>query len=500
MTDITISSKVVDVKEEENQEDGFSLQAQLDFAKNSVAYKTGVTNSSKKFKVTDVLKYLEDPLKNSTDLQNLSNYLMNTNGIYSRLINHFSNIPTFDYMLYPSILKNKSGTNSKKLKDQYIDTATFLEKFNLSFNFRWMCKDLFKEGELYIFKVEDSQGIVIKKMPNECCRISSIENNLCRFSIDLQKLGGKAYEGTLPDEIQSLVEKFNQGSFKDEDLVEGRWFEIEKDGVAFNIISPMLYKGYPPFAYLFDALIHVDEIKQLHYTSAKLENLKIIHQRVPVNDQGDFLIDINLIKQYHNETKKHLPDGIAITTNPLSMESIVLNKSNTQGINYRHDLIESIFDDAGVNNELFNGKKSSNEAIALGAKTDEMLLLPILNMFENYINAEIVANKKSSPWRVKLLNSTQFNEEKMLKNSRENLTVGGSRLEFMSLNHYTPLQAMNVLEAEALLGVDQLLVPQATSHTMTGGDGATSEGGQKSKKESTDSNPEVASETPQMEN
>lgn len=493
--DITLPSKAIEIEEEEVS----TKQEELRFAKSSFSYKSSTGSSNSKFKVSDVLKYLEDPIKNSLELQNVSNYLMNTNGIYSRLINHFGNIPCFDYMLYPAVLKNNKTTNSKKLKEQYIDTATFLDKFNLGFNFRWMCKDLFKSGELYTFKIEDSQGIVIKKMPNECCRITSIENNLCKYSIDLQKLSNKTYEGTLPDEIQSLVDKFTQGSMNKEDLVEGKWLELEKDAVAFNIISPVLSKGYPPFLYLFDALINVDEIKQLHYTSAKLENLKIIHQKVPINDEGDFLIDINLIKQYHNETKKHLPNGIAVATNPLGMESIVLNKSNTQGVNYRHDLIESIFDDAGVNNELFNGKKSSNEAIALGAKTDEMLLLQVITMFENYINSEIVANKKSSPWRVKLLNSTQFNEERMLKNSRENLAFGGSKLEFMSLNHYTPLQAMNLLEAESIMGIDQLLVPQQTSHTISN-NGSTSSGGVKSKEDSKTTNPDISSETPQMEN
>ncbi|MGL5348278.1 MAG: hypothetical protein ACRDA3_13085 [Peptostreptococcaceae bacterium] len=496
--DITLPSKVEVIEEVEEKT---SIEySKLDFAKNSVSVKMGSSTGSKKIKVADVLKYMEDPVKNATDLQGISSYLKTTNGIYSRLINHFGNIPTFDYMLYPSILKTKKGVNSEKLKTQYIDTATFLDRFNVDFNLRWMCKELFEIGELYIYKIEDSQGVVLKKMPNECCRITSMENNISLYSIDLQKLSGKNYEGTLPDEIQSLVEKFAQGSMNKDELVDGRWLELEKNAVAFNIISPTLYKGYPPFSYLFDALIHVDEIKQLHYTSAKLENLKIIHQKIPINEEGEFLIDIGLIKEYHKQTKQHLPDGIAVTTNPLQMESIVLNKSNSQGINYRHDLIESIFDDAGVNDELFNGKKSSNEAIALGAKADDMLLLSVLCMFENYLNYEVSMNKKSSPWRVKMLSSTQFNKDNMLKNSRENLAFGGSRLEFLSLNHYTPLQAMNVLEAESMLGIDQLLVPQMTSHTMGNQGTSSSEKGVDSKKDSTKTNPEVVSETPQMEN
>ena len=93
--DVTLSDKTI---EEVEVSTGYE---NLEFARNSVSYKLSTTSSNKKAKVSDILKYIEDPIKNALELQNISNYLMNTNGIYSRIVNHFGNIPCFDYILYP---------------------------------------------------------------------------------------------------------------------------------------------------------------------------------------------------------------------------------------------------------------------------------------------------------------------------------------------------------------------------------------------------------------
>ena len=69
-----------------------------------------------------------------------------------------------------------------------------------------------------------------------------------------------------------------------------------------------------------------------------------------------------------------------------------------------------------------------------------------------------------------MLDTTEFNREKKVKLSRENMAYGGSRTEFLANSGYTPLQAMNILEMEQALGFDDLLIPQLTSHTMTGED------------------------------
>lgn len=452
------------------------------FAKESVSLKQPTYKSPSRIDKTTLLRYLENPYRNASKLQEASIYLKNTNGIYNRILKYYSNMPTFDHLLYPYEIdsKKKSG-NADKLLKSYNEVALFMDKINPKYNFRWWYQKLLECGELFVFKLEDSNGIVWKEMPNDMCRISSFENGISRFAMDLSKLNNQAVYDTMPKEIQSLGDKFKNGSIKADKLQDNSWYELEKNAYAFNIIAPFLSKGFPPFSYLFDGLMYVDEMKNLQFENAENENLKIIHQKVPMDDEGELLIDYDLIAEYHEATKRNLPKGIAITTNPLDVNAVTLMRTGSQFVNHRNDALNSLYDDAGINADLFNGNSKSNEAIASGIKIDEMITFEVIGMFENFLNFEISSNKKSSMWRVKMLNITNFSRENEIKIARENLAFGGSRFHALSTCGYTPLQALNVLKGEQALGIDSIMVPAQSSHTMVGDDG-----GRPTKEENTD--------------
>ena len=440
------------------------------FAKDSVSYSTPSVKTPKKYSKQNILTYLESPFKNANALQEISAYIRYNNGVYNRLIKYFANMPTFDCMLYPLEVDSKKSTTGEKLMKSYQETAKYIERINPKYNLGWMLDRLLQDGELYLYKIEDSQSIVYKQMPTDLCRISSVEDNVCKYAIDIRKLNTKAIYDSMPEAIQKLSDKYQTGGIKAEDLIDNTWYELEENAVAFNAISQFLSKGFPPFSYLFDGLMHLDEMKQLHFNSAKANNLKIIHQKVPIDDDGELLIDYELVKEYHESTKRNLPDGIAITTNPLDLQSLTLSRTGAESVNQRNDALESILDDAGVNSEIFNGSKSTNEAIAMGVKVDEMFINNIVSMFENFLNYEIAQNKKTSSWRLKLFNSTYFSRDEYIKRSRENLQYGGSRLEYLAVQGFTPLQGYNVLKGEQALGIDKILIPQQSSHTMTSSD------------------------------
>ena len=74
-----------------------------------------------------------------------------------------------------------------------------------------------------------------------------------------------------------------------------------------------------------------------------------------------------------------------------------------------------------------------------------------------------------------MLDTTEFNREKKVKLSRENMAYGGSRTEFLANSGYTPLQSINILKGEQALGIDSIMIPTQTSHTLTNEDGGRKE-------------------------
>lgn len=454
----------------------------LRFAKDSVSYSNPTIKTPKRYSKTQITSYLENPYKYSIQLQEISTFLRYNNGIYNRIIKYFSELPTFDYMLYPIEVDGKASSSGEKLQKSYFESATYLQKVNPKYNLQWFLDRMLTNGELYLYKIEDKQSIVYKEMPADMCRITSIEDNVCKYAIDLRKVNAKGIYESMPEEVQKLGDRYAEGGIKEDDLIDTSWYELEKGAYAFNLISPFLAKGFPPFLYLFDGLMHVDEMKQLQFTSAKANNLKIIHQKIPMDDTGELLIDVDLVREYHDSTKRNLPEGIAITTNPLDLQSLTLSRTGAEAINQRNDALESLYDDAGINSEMFNGSKNTTEAIATGVRVDEMYVMNAIGMFENFLNYEITQNKKSSYWRVKMMRSTYFTKDENVKRCRENLTYGGSRLEFLAMQGFSPLEGYNTLKGERALGLDEIMIPQQSSHTMTSSD----EGGRPTKKESDD--------------
>ena len=176
------------------------------YAKESVSLKQPSYKSPSKVNKNTILTYMQNPYSNAEKLQEVSIYLKHNNGIYNRLLKYYSNMPTFDHMLYPYDIDNKKkSSSSDKLLKSYNETAQFLEKMNVKYNFRWMYQKLLECGELYVYKLEDANGIVWKEMPNTICRISSYENGVSRFSINLSKLSNGDLYATMPIEIQKFL-------------------------------------------------------------------------------------------------------------------------------------------------------------------------------------------------------------------------------------------------------------------------------------------------------
>ena len=59
-----------------------------------------------------------------------------------------------------------------------------------------------------------------------------------------------------------------------------------------------------------------------------------------------------------------------------------------------------------------------------------------------------------------MMRSTYFTKDEHVKGCRENLALGGSRLEFLAMQGFSPLEGLNTLKGERALGIDEIMIPQ----------------------------------------
>ena len=439
-------------------------QKMMNFAVNSVEL---ISNNYKSRNITkkDVKALMSKPQENCQKLQDLSSLLMGTNGNYSRLVRYWGGMATFDHIIFP--LDNKKN-NNKELYKSYLEACSYVQKMNIKYNCKWFGERLIEKGELFIYKIEDNKGIIYLEIPNSICKIDRIKNGMLLYSINLQKINEKMLAG-LPMEFQEayLISKNNKNN-------KDNWYQVSDKGVAFNLMGYTEH-GYPLLTFLFDKIVSVEESENKRDNLEEIENLKLIHQKIPIDSKtGEVLIDEDEVRLYHEATKNNLPKGVAIATNPLDMNSVSLqtnNNNNSQGVDSVSKALKSVYDSAGVNIQLFNAEKCTAEIVKKGIVADELLVYKIVQMFQNYFNQDLKNKKiKGYYWQVKILEVTYFNREEAVKTAKDNLAYGGSRMSFMALNGFTPLESVSILQAEQNLGFDKLLKPQQSAHTMSNKD------------------------------
>ena len=483
----------------QEEKERLKFNKHMQFAQGSVSNETNgeISPSRSGMNYNTLQSALQDPYANVGTIQQVSKILYHTNGIYNRLIEMFVNIPMYDLYLSPTMILGFNGkTNAiDKMNKEYEQIAQQLEKVNYKYNLKWFGRQLLLYGELFLYKVEDNSGIFYKALPNDLCRISGImENNIYKYSIDLSSLGDEKLLATMPIPIQKLYEKFNNGALdNDEKLVDNFYHLEENEAIAFLFNDgEVRSKGVPPLSYLFDKIYRVDEIEDEELSNSSADNLKLIVQKCPINDEGELLMEEPILSAYHQATKKNLPKGVAVTTTPLQVEALTLQRQASTTLTATQKAYESVYTSAGINSELFNGARSSNESVLNSIKTDEMVVDRLNLIFCNFLNYEIKSKKRNAMWKVEMIRNTYFNKKDIQSSCREDAVLGLGKMKYLASLGYTPLTAMASLMYESEMNLEEMFKPLASGYNG----GATDKGGRPSNSE----NPNVENNTGQAEN
>ena len=420
-----------------------------------------------------VRKALSDPYNNVSLLQQVSSVLKANNGIYARILNYNSTLLTNNHMITPTSIGKVISQD--KMVDAYNGAAAFVSRYNIKRNTCWIIDRVIEQGELYTYTIAGNDMHIIQEIPSNLCIITGIENDVKRYAINLNGINKEALEH-MPREIQDAYRLFKSNKLPATSLINNTYYQVSDKGAAFSLEKQQI-KGIPFYSSLFDDLMELEDLKDLKSQLAAIENTVLVHQKLPIDDEtGKVLMDMKVAKVYHNSTKANLPTGASVTTNPLEVKAVSLGGGSHKLDNEIYQNTENAFDVAGINSELFNGKKSSNTAITSGVVVDSLLPRRIQMMVEDWINYDLNKNYKKHgvKWKLRFIDSTYFDREAMSNKARENMAYGGSRFEFLACQGYDPAEGINLLKAEQLMGLDNVMIPQATSHTMSKGDSSDS--------------------------
>lgn len=410
-------------------------------------------------------KALQNPADNIEILQSMSASMTNTQGILKEFLIYKSNILTYDHYILPYDMSKMD--NKEKLEKSEYQCALELDRYNLKFNLSWLMENLIKNGALYIYKTHTKQSLVIQEIPMAYCKIIGSINNVMKYAINLKKITDKNVM-QFPEDIRVLWDKYVKGALKnDPNMLDGSYYLLKENSACFNL-DYMSIVGVPYYAHIFPELMNLDEVKQAETEAAKLNLFKLIVQKVPLDENGDLTIEEQVATLFHQAMRNEVPDSVGVVTTPLPVTSISLSDNVTAQSDKNESIRNDVYNSAGINEELFNGKKSSNEAIALGSVLDTLLPLKLLKQFELWINEDFKNNPKTKNWKLTFVDATKYNQDSKVKFAKEMITTYYSKKQYFAYCGLTPLEVLNTLKYEEVSEISERMLPLVTSHTLSG--------------------------------
>lgn len=414
------------------------------------------------YKREDILDYLKSPQQNAERLTEASIYLYVTSLYYQRIINYFSNMPTFDYVIVPSRLKDYdvSEQGKKKYAIAYHKALDKVENINIKQTFSNILKVVLREGAFYGIELETKESYMIYQFPYSKCRIASSEDGCPLFSINLDYFDNNAL---LLESIGGVLET----AYRTYKSGKGdQWYELPSESSICILADETLDYIIPPLAGCFPDLYLVDNLKDLVETKEVQELYKLINLEYPMDSEGNLLMDEDLARGFFGDIAEQLPDQIGAVLNPFKSTPISFER-NTIDRDVTARAERDLFSLVGIPSLLFNNDKATSSALSNSINNDYTYVKPIIKSMERWLNKKLKLLSGSIKFKATLLDVTIYNRKEFADSLRKDMMYGLPIKAVLAAVNSTmsmsDIYGASYLENEVLGFSDKLVVPKSAN-------------------------------------
>lgn len=436
------------------------------------------------------------------ELRVLSRGYWDFSGLYKRLITYFANMLTYDVLIVPKVAGGKTADKSKVLKS-LTDASYFVDNLNIEKEFSRIMCTLLTDGVYYGFFKECTNGkFIFQDLEPEYCRTRyKSMNDLPVLEFDLSYFvhlkGREAITNVdelalYPKVVRSAYNKYYNESTvlgKDgkryvknkKDIMNGKWMIIPDNlGVVFY------YKDTKPFfASVIKAIEDLNDYKGIEKSLDKQELQKIFKQTIPIDNNGELLFTTDEALEIHRAVVKMLKNNpnVDVLTTFADAEMLDLQDSSQANRDNLEKMERSVYNEAGVSKNLF--ASDGTTALDYSQKVDMALALDIAKPFATFLTYHI--NRKFSDKKVffeaTILPITHYNREEMFDLYLKGAQYGYSKILAGVASGIKQSNLLNLITLEEdYLDLANRMVPLQSSHTTSGKEEKSAEGGAPTKK------------------
>lgn len=379
---------------------------------------------------------------------------------------------TYSYIITP--IKDIRKLPQDKINKAYEELGILAKKMKFKNEFSKVHKIALIQDVFFGFVHEDSKSFHIQSIDYALCRISSVEDGVLNYAVNMAHFNGKESElEYYPAEFTKMYWQWKIDKSENQKLSD--YVEVDSSKSICVKIGDETTDILPPFSSIFDSIYDVEGFKKLRKSKSEMENYMTLIQKVPIrldtNEPNDFAIDPDMMSYFHEQLSDALPDEVGLATTPMDVEAVSF-KQNKVGDDGVAQAERNVWSSAGVSSLLFNADGKSSQGLLNSIKTDEELVFGFLRQLERWVNKRIRNKNKNGFFEIKLLNITTFNEEEKYKTYLEAATYGnGTKIMTASALGLEPIEMMSMMFLEnEVLGMPEAMIPLQSSHTMSGDD------------------------------
>lgn len=447
----------------------------------------------KKYVKTDVKRFLDNPIRYTKELGDLSASLYNASQHYKRLVNYFANLPTLDYVIEPYGL-DVEKVNEKSFRTGYQRANDLLDLINIKHEMGKAMAVAWIYDTFYGYEHVTKDSYFIQRLPNEFCQISSVEDGVFNFAFNFAYFERQEQKlEFFPPEFKKKYNKYRGGS-------EPQWQELDPSLTVCIKINEHLEYDLPPFIGVLASIFDIEDAKALKKTKETIDNYKFIFQKIPIREESDrnndFLIDLNNVSMFHNKTARTLPDEIGLITTPFETGSIDFANVRSER-NQVEDAERDFYSSAGTSQMLFNGNTTAQANLQKSIKVDEQEVFDVIRQIERWCNRKMKKEVKGSyRFRVHILDVTIFNKQEYIDNLLKSAQYGlPVKMMLCACLGLTPSAVSNMCYLEnTILNLTSQFIPLSSSHTQTNDGGRPQENEDAIQEESQDQRDRRATE------
>lgn len=421
------------------------------------------------FSPEQIRRFMKNPASHQRQIRQLSNYLYDYSGEYRQIIDYMSNLSKFAYVIDPLFITN-TDTDWKTVEKAELKVAQEMSKLSLPHELSKIMRTMWKQDVFYGYEHENKDSFFIQSMDADYCRLSSQDyDGVFLYEFDF------SYFDSNNDLLTNYPLEFRQ-KYQTYKNTKEKWIELSSDkAVAFKINEEITSYSLLPFGVMIDKLFELEEYEKLQKARAKMDNFMLLVQQIPLNDKAqgmdEFLIDLETAAHFHDLAVAGLGDGIGLLTTPLEITAVKTEKGNKDRDNVSSAL-KRTFDTSGISQFMFNSDKNTSVGLAKASIIHEQRIFKIYRQFERWLNRKVRKMSGKYKFKVRLLDVTNFTENKAFDAYLKADQSGFPFIEEASaVMGISPMDLYNKLMREnSPIGYQSKMKPLATSHTQSAKD------------------------------